>query len=258
MRVFWSLIVGLILLSAIVVMAQRGGGNPPGPAAENTTAPAPRADQPAAPAPEERPRDETPEAPATTEREPEHSPAAPGADERNATVLLDADEAVPVNPREAKHSAERREDGSLVLDGRYVVRGSGTREDPYVIPWDLLVSAQDTYQPRLGMTDIPERVQMMHDKWVKITGYIAFPLMVSQSDEILLMLNQWDGCCIGVPPTPYDGIEARLARAVPASAGINIFHFGAVTGILKVDPYIVNNWLVGLYLMEEASIEMEL
>src|SRR5690606_32151497 len=102
------------------------------------------------------------------------------------------------------------------------------------------------------------RIDLLDGKQVKITGYIAFPLMVSQANELLLMMNQWDGCCVGVPPTPYDGIEVRLSRAVPATSGINVFHYGSITGTFKVDPYIVNNWLVGMYLIEEASLEMEM
>ena len=39
---------------------------------------------------------------------------------------------------------------------------------------------------------------------VEITGYVAFPMLMDEADELLVMLNQWDGCCIGVPPTPYD------------------------------------------------------
>ena len=34
--------------------------------------------------------------------------------------------------------------------------------------------------------------------------------IVGEVNEALVMLNQWDGCCIGVPPTPYDAVEVRL------------------------------------------------
>jgi hypothetical protein len=32
------------------------------------------------------------------------------------------------------------------------------------------------------------------------------------------------------------------------------FNFGGVRGTLKVDPYLVENWLVGLYVMENAQM----
>ena len=32
---------------------------------------------------------------------------------------------------------------------------------------------------------------------------------------------------------------------------------GTVTGMLKVDPYLVKDWLVSLYLMDFAEVEAE-
>ena len=65
------------------------------------------------------------------------------------------------------------------------------------------------------------------------------------------MLNQWDGCCIGVPPTPYDAIEATLDKVAVGDARFAVT--GAVTGKFGVKPYIVGDWLVGLYTMENGT-----
>ena len=35
-------------------------------------------------------------------------------------------------------------------------------------------------------------------------------------------------------------------------------NFGAIDGVFKVEPYLIENWLVGLYLFEAASIDEEL
>jgi hypothetical protein len=71
------------------------------------------------------------------------------------------------------------------------------------------------------------------------------------------MLNQWDGCCIGVPPTPYDAIEVRLASEIRGWTKHTI-NFGSIEGILRVEPYLVENWLVGLYLIEDGKLDTEL
>ena len=91
-------------------------------------------------------------------------------------------------------------------------------------------------------------------KVVEVEGYLAFPLMVSETKELLVMLNQWDGCCIGVPPTPYDAIEVKLAEPAKRGGKHASFNFGGVRGTLKVDPYLVENWLVGLYVMDNAQM----
>jgi hypothetical protein len=156
-----------------------------------------------------------------------------------------------------KASIEKRADGSMLVDGEFIVRGNGTESDPYRMTWDHLISAARDYEPRAGRTQLPERITMLDGKWVELTGYLAFPLGAEESDELLLMLNQWDGCCIGVPPTPYDAVEVTLVAPYKGEAGINIFNYGTVHGRLEVDPYVTNGWLIGLYLMEEATLSFD-
>jgi hypothetical protein len=154
---------------------------------------------------------------------------------------------------------EKKDDGSVVLDGRFPLRGAGTKEDPYRVSWELLVSAKDTFEPAAGLKKISGRVAMLHDKWVRLDGYVAFPLMMQKPTELLSMLNQWDGCCIGVPPTPYDAVEVKLAKMVTGDARFAVT--GSVVGKFKVDPYVVKNprgdWLVGMYTMSVADFTPE-
>jgi len=151
----------------------------------------------------------------------------------------------------------KQADGSILADNKYLISGAGTMEDPYRVTWECLTSASQTYIPRLQQNIIPQRVAMLDGKWIRIEGYMAFPLMLQESSEILAMLNQWDGCCIGVPPTPYDAIEVKLA--VPVKPGRrHTYNFGTVTGKFKVDPYLVENWLVGLYQLESASLQSDM
>ena len=145
----------------------------------------------------------------------------------------------------------------LEADGEFTLIGAGTREDPYQPSWEYLYSAGTVYKPRLGEDALPQRIALLDGTWVTIAGHTAFPLVTGESDEMLVMLNQWDGCCIGVPPTPFDAIEVRLQEAVKTGPK-HSFSYGTVTGRMKVDPYLIENWLVGLYILEESDLQNDL
>jgi hypothetical protein len=157
----------------------------------------------------------------------------------------------------ARGELVRRPDGSILADGKWPIGGDGSPERPYEITWDLLLSAKETYQPRLGEFVIPQRVALLDGAHVRISGYVAFPIVASEADECLLMLNQWDGCCIGVPPSPYDGIEARLVRSQDNSRK-HLFLYGTLTGVFHVDPFVQGKWLVGLYTITDADLITDL
>jgi hypothetical protein len=158
----------------------------------------------------------------------------------------------PVGP-EAK--IEKKPDGTMLVDDRFVLKGEGTLEKPYEVPWEMLVSAQESFAPDKKLKTIPGRVKMLDGKQVRITGNILFPLFVKKPKELLLMLNQWDGCCIGVPPTPYDAIEAKLIQGV--SDEEKFATQGQLEGKLGVKPFLTGDWLVGLYVMEGAKFTVK-
>ena len=218
----------------------------PAPAAP-TAAPAPTAPAASPAAPSAMPAAAAPDAPAP-------KPAAP---RDPAAIDLGLDKVIP-HAKVIVGSIVRRpgSDGkpALFADGRFEIRGAGTQADPYVVSWGCLASAQDTYVPRLQENDLPQRIAILDGAWVRIEGYLAFPLMVSETKELLVMLNQWDGCCIGVPPTPYDAIEVKLVEPAKRGGKHATFNYGGVRGTLKVDPYLVENWLVGLYILENAKM----
>jgi phage tail protein X len=149
-----------------------------------------------------------------------------------------------------------RDGDTIVADGLYRIPGDGTRDSPHVVSWELLSSAGSGYRPSLGERSMPQRIAALDGKWIRIEGYVAFPLGGADTSELLVMLNQWDGCCIGIPPTPYDAIEVALKKAVPPAERHSI-NFGTLTGRLVVSPYLVENWLVGLYLMDDATVRFE-
>jgi hypothetical protein len=164
---------------------------------------------------------------------------------------------VAAHPSEkiAPAKAVRLADGSILLDGQHKVTGSGTKADPYVVDFELLMSASQTYQPRSGLTKLPERVTFLHDSWVKLVGYVAFPIAAQDPKELLVMFNQWDGCCLGVPPTAYDAVEVKLEQSVSGSA--RFATHGSLLGKMKIDPYVDSNFLLGLYVMEDATLVVD-
>lgn len=136
--------------------------------------------------------------------------------------------------------------------GKVSIPGTGTEADPYELPWGVLISAIRTYNPRLELNELPSWAGELDDKYVRLTGFAFLPVVASETDEILLMLNPWDGCHMGAPPTPYDSVEVMLSDPVDMG-GRN--GFVSVTGRFNVDPYLLRGWLVSLYTMDEARLE---
>ncbi|MFZ4429790.1 MAG: hypothetical protein ACOYPS_05455 [Phycisphaerales bacterium] len=287
MRAFWIILsllaVGGVVFSLSTLMSGPPAPLPPPPppaspaaAAPPEAAPqptkAPEAATPVEPPPAtapEKPAAAAPEAaPAAPAVPTEVSPAAaapavatpaatPAADQAPAAAASGAEVAGQAGGESAGKigaydvlagKVERRADGTTVLDDRFTVKGEGTLEKPYEVTWELLTSVDQDFDPHSGKKKIPQRIAFLHDKYVKLGGYIAFPMNMQQPRELLLMLNQWDGCCIGVPPTPYDAIEASLNKTV---VGDDRFAtVGGVVGKMGIKPYVVGDWLVGLYTME--------
>lgn len=220
-----------------VLAPARVGAEPAStPATQAKTDAAPAA-APAAAAPATKPEAAKPESKPEEAKQPAANPPA---------TLAELKEQFPTI------KATQKDDGTFVIDEKFAVTGKGTKENPYVVTWEHLVSVSELYDPKRGQKKLPDRVMFLDGAYVTITGYVAFPLYVAEPKELLCMLNQWDGCCIGVPPTPYDAIEVKLKDA--ATKEQRMTTFGTVSGKMFVKPYLVGDWLVGLYLMEEASM----
>lgn len=271
MKIFWTLLV--LVVGAGVAFLAFGQG--PGPAAKATTqeaeVSASTRDVEATPQPSasESPRSPVPEAakpaadagpsPATetqvtsaTPASPVIAPPAPAPPEAGDAIASDLPDQIDgylVTPVLVQHNA----DGSTTLDATYTLKGDGTKANPYDITWEMLTSAQQTFDPKAGKKKIPGVVAFLHRKFVRVRGYIAFPLQVKEPRELLSMLNQWDGCCIGVPPTPYDAIEVNLTSSVAGNA--RFATSGSVAGKFLVKPYVTGDWLVGLYVMNQGTMD---
>ena len=271
MRVFWAIVLVLLVVggvAAFVSSPSTGTKQPSDPAAPrviedgyvpSTLTPAAPASPQAAP---EQAKPSTPTAPpvevdlkadlanAISNAVSGSTPVAPAPLVDGVPFELPTHPAFP--PEKITASKAVKAGNQIVIDGQYRVSGSGTAADPYVVPFELLMSAADVYDPRKGLTKMPQRIAFLHEKHIKLPGYIAFPISSTDPKEMLVLFNQWDGCCIGVPPTAYDAVETKLAK--PATGDDKFITYGSTTGVFKVDPYVDNGWLLGLYLLEDATL----
>ena len=202
--------------------------------------------------------------PRAAERAPGNVPAAdaPTANPTKPSILEDylggslaaPTTSAPTLTVGAAARIERLDDRTVRLDDRFTVRGSGTERDPYLITWELLASGSESVDAAAGRFVIPGRIADLRGAWVRISGYWAPPVQAFEARELMVMLNKWDGCCIGLPPTPFDSIEATLAAPMPVK-GEHLFRFGTITGRLEVEPFVAGSFLLGLYRLQEAVME---
>ena len=154
----------------------------------------------------------------------------------------------------AKATIERIDHQTVRIDGKYLVRGSGSESDPYQITWELLTSAARTVDASKSIYEVPGRLADLRGAWVQISGYWAPPLQVFQTKEAMFMLNKWDGCCIGLPPTPFDSIEATFAKPF-AVRGQHLYRYGTIKGRLEIEPFAAGMFLLGFYRLHDAVME---
>ena len=154
----------------------------------------------------------------------------------------------------AKAAIERIDHQTVRIDGKYLVRGSGSESDPYQISWELLTSAARTVDASKSIYEVPGRIADLRGAWVQISGYWAPPLQVFQTKEAMFMLNKWDGCCIGLPPTPFDSIEATFAKPF-AVQGQHLYRYGTIKGRLEIEPFAAGMFLLGFYRLHDAVME---
>jgi hypothetical protein len=238
MRWVWA-IAAAVLLAALTAALWPSGQD----AAVPVAVPASASEPAAAPAP------------VTTAPPAAEAPAAPSAPAPATTPPASpAPTATPDISAGAAARIERLDDRTVRLDGRFTVRGAGTESDPYDITWDLLGSVRDTVDAAAGRFVVPGRVSDLRGAWVRISGYWAPPLQVFETKDLMVMLNKWDGCCVGLPPTPFDSIEVSLARAVPVQ-GQHLFRYGSIRGRLTVEPFAAGGFLLGLYRLTDAVLE---
>jgi hypothetical protein len=244
MRWFWCAVAALLMVG--IVFAFRAG-NAPAPAPVTAPAREPEPAPVAAPI-------ETKPAPAIT---PAATPAPldflgdigkkPDDSAKPARTLL-------TDKRAPSEVARRIDERTLELDGRFRVIGNGSPDDPYRISWELLTSASLYIDASQGVTQPPPWVRLLDGSTVEISGYYSTAVRVQRAKSLLLTLNRWDGCCVGLPPTPFDAIEITM-RSPLEMGGLHVVRFGTFRGKLAVAPIETGGFLLGLYKLDDATFE---
>ncbi|RLS91377.1 MAG: hypothetical protein DWI10_06490 [Planctomycetota bacterium] len=148
----------------------------------------------------------------------------------------------------------RLDDRTVELDGRFRVTGSGTEADPSRISWELLTSAIAYIDPAQHALTAPPWVRLLNGTTIELSGYYSSAVQVGETKNLLLTLNRWDGCCIGLPPTPFDAIDITLREPLPMR-GLHLTRFGTFRGRLIVEPFEAAGYLLSLYRLEDATFE---
>ncbi len=131
--------------------------------------------------------------------------------------------------------------------------GTGSERDPYRLNWPLLIAAEHAVSAD-GSITVPKEIAKYDGTHVEISGFLAPPVAVDRTSELLVMRNRWDGCCIGTPPTAFDCVEATLAQSVPVR-GRHLIAYGTIRGRLRIEPFRVGRYLLGLYRIEEGTVD---
>jgi hypothetical protein len=142
---------------------------------------------------------------------------------------------------------------SVRIEERFEIAGRGTHDDPYRISWPLLASAQETIDAEHNKLDAPHWIVPLDGSWVELAGYLAPSTALTETRELLVTMNKWDGCCIGLPPTPFDSLEVKLMEPVEFQ-GKHLIRFGIVRGQLRIEPFAVGGFLIGLFRLDNATI----
>lgn len=244
MRVFWAFIALLAAAGIWFAFASQ----PVAP--RETAAPAPAPEPATADAREDPPATPTPAAVRAPAPAPAPAPATPAA-----LPNLSFGDRTPVatDARTPTEVTRRIDARTLELDGRFRVTGNGRADDPYRISWELLTSAGPFVDPGQGATTPPPWVRALDGSFVEISAYYSTAVRMTSTTHVLLTLNRWDGCCIGLPPTPFDAIDTTLGSPLEMK-GLHLFRFATFRGRLVVEPVAAGSFLLGLYRLEDASM----
>lgn len=98
--------------------------------------------------------------------------------------------------------------------------------------------------------DYPPEVLALNGKTVTITGNVLVPFAQEDIEEIILAKNPWDGCCLGVPPTPYDSVDVKFKPG--ATLKDKYAKYATITGTFRVEKQEAKGYLVSLFQLTDA------
>lgn len=131
--------------------------------------------------------------------------------------------------------------------------GAGTERQPFRVSWELLGQASGHVRGDGTFDAMPRTLELLGGTWIELSGYYAPAIIAPSTDELVLMLNRWDGCCIGLPPTPYDSVLVKTRTPIDFSLQHQI-RFGTLRGRLVLEPFALGGLVLGLYRIEDAEL----
>lgn len=158
----------------------------------------------------------------------------------------------PGSPKPADMPLSRTADGAWLVEQLYVVRGAGTTNDPFVVSWDLLLSAAETYAPAGGSWELPPRLLWLDGKQLQIKGFLTSPTRATKSDHLLLTWSALDACCLGPPPNPCQAVEVKLES--PLTLERHVLIGVTVEGTFKLEPRLAGGLGMSLFRLGNARI----
>lgn len=186
------------------------------------------------------------------------TPPAPEIDllgESGVVVIpASAPRVLRTDDRKPSDIVRRIDERTLELDGRFRVTGNGSDADPYVITWEMLTSASEYVDPAQNARTPPPWVRILDGTYVEISGYYSTAVRMALAKNLLLTLNRWDGCCIGVPPTAFDAIDITMRDPLPMR-GLHLTRFGTFKGLFRAECLDAAGFLIGLYRLEDTTFE---
>ncbi len=188
-------------------------------------------------------RDDTPTPTQTTAPEATH-----------ANTGMQPSPGTPTRNHSSAEPFDRIDARTIELAGKYRVTGNGTHEDPYRVTWELLMSASQSIDASNGKLTPPKWIALLDGMWIEISAYYSTVVRKESVDELLLTFNRWDGCCIGLPPTPFDSIEMKLTSPMRMT-GLHLTRYGTFRGQLHVSPIAAAGFLLGFYQLSDANMQ---
>jgi len=131
--------------------------------------------------------------------------------------------------------------------------GAGTERQPFRVSWELLGQASGHVRGDGSLDAMPRTLELLGGTWIELSGFYAPAIIAPSTDELVLMLNRWDGCCIGLPPTPYDSALVKTRAPIDFSLQHQI-RFGTLRGRLVLEPFALGGLVLGLYRIEDAEL----
>ncbi len=131
--------------------------------------------------------------------------------------------------------------------------GSGTERQPFRVSWELLGRASGHVRGDGTLDAMPRTLELLGGTWIELSGYYAPAIIEPSTDELVFMLNRWDGCCIGLPPTPFDSAMVKTRAPIDFTLQHQI-RFGTLRGRLVLEPFALGGLVLGLYRIEDAEL----